>query len=375
MKVMDDKQDYYEILGVPRAATAEEIRKAFRTLALKYHPDRNPGNKEAEQTFKKISHAYDVLSDDEKRKQYDRFGHEGLKGYATRDFEGSSFEDIFQSFGDIFGGGESVFGDVFGMGKGRRGPHKGTSLRVEVQIDFLEAARGAEKKIDLWREELCTACSGSGSAPGHEPETCRTCGGRGVVMQNAGFFSVQRTCPACEGRGKRITHPCPTCKGRGTQRVKREITVKIPAGIEDATRMRLAGQGEPSRDGGPPGDLYVDVYVHEHPFFKRDGANLHCEVPITFAQAALGAEIEVPTVEGRAKLRIPRGTSPGQIFRIRGEGLPRVDGRGRGDLYVRVTIHVPTKLTKRQEELLQEFGKIEQENMSKKGFFDKWFGG
>ena len=180
---MDDKQDYYEILGVPRTATAEEIRKAFRTLALKYHPDRNPGNKEAEQTFKKISQAYDVLSDDEKRKQYDRFGHDGLRGYATRDFEGASFEDIFQSFGDIFGGGESSFGDIFGMGKGRRGPHKGTSLRVEVQIDFLEAARGVEKKIDLWREELCTACSGSGSAPGHEAETCRTCGGRGAVMQ------------------------------------------------------------------------------------------------------------------------------------------------------------------------------------------------
>ena len=368
-----EQKDYYEILGVPKSASAEDIRKAFRTLALKFHPDRNPGDKEAEKKFKEISQAYDVLSDDEKRKQYDRFGPEGLRGYATRDFEGASFEDIFRSFGDIFGG-EGSFGDFFNVGRGRRGPRKGTSLRVEIALDFLEAAKGIEKKIDLWREELCKTCSGSGSKPGKGPETCRTCGGRGMVMQSAGFFSVQRTCPTCGGEGKRITDPCESCRGRGTQRVKREITVKIPAGIEDSTRMRVAGEGEPSHDGGPPGDLYVDVYVREHEFFKRDGADLQCEIPITFAQAALGAEIEVPTVEGRAKLKIPRGTASHTVFRLRNEGLPHVQGRGRGDLYVRAVIQVPAKLTKRQEELLQEFTKIEHETGGKKGFFDKLFG-
>jgi len=239
---------------------------------------------------------------------------------------------------------------------------------------LIEAARGIEKKIDLWREELCKTCSGSGSKPGKSPETCRSCGGRGVVMQSAGFFSVQRTCPACGGEGKRITDPCETCRGRGTQRTKREITVKIPAGIDDSTRMRVAGEGEPSRDGGPPGDLYVDVFVRAHAFFKREGANLQCEIPITFAQAALGAEIEVPTIEGRAKLKVPRGTTSHSVFRIRGEGLQHLNSRSRGDLYVRVILQVPSKLTKRQEELLQEFGKIEQETSGKKGFFDKLFG-
>jgi molecular chaperone DnaJ len=374
MATVADQKDFYELLGVARTATPEEIRKAFRTLALKHHPDRNPGDKEAEQKFKQISHAYDVLSDDVKRKQYDQFGQEGLKGYATRDFEGASFEDIFRSFGDIFGGEGGSFGDFFNVGRGRRGPRMGTSLRVEIEIDFLEAARGTEKKIDLMRDELCKTCTGSGSKPGKAPEACRSCNGRGVVMQSAGFFSVQRTCPACGGEGKRITDPCETCKGKGTQRVKREIKIKIPAGIEDSTRMRVAGEGEPSRDGGPTGDLYVDVFVREHELFKREGADLHFEVPITFAQAAMGAELEVPTVEGRSKFKVPRGTVSHSIFRIRGEGLPHVGSRSRGDLYVRVVIQVPSKLTKRQEELLQEFAKIEQETGAKKGFFDKFFG-
>ncbi|MBI4566692.1 MAG: molecular chaperone DnaJ [Planctomycetes bacterium] len=370
---MDDKQDYYEILGVRRDAPADEIRKAFRNLALKYHPDRNPGDKEAEQKFKKISQAYDVLSDEEKRRQYDRYGHEGLRGYATRDFESASFEDIFQSFGDIFGA-ESIFADFFGMGRGRRGPRKGTSLRVEVEIDFKEAAFGTEKSIDLYREELCEKCRGSGSAAGKKPETCGACDGRGAIMRSAGFFSVKQTCSACGGQGRIVTHPCPECRGRGTTRVKRHISVKIPAGIDNSTRMRLAGEGEPSHDGGPPGDLYVDVYVREHPFFKRRDADLHCEIPLSFAAAAMGGEIEVPTLEGRAQLRIPRGTPSGQIFRLKGQGVPRIEGRGRGDLFVQVTIHVPTKLTRRQEEILEEFGRLEREQQGKKGFFEKWFG-
>ncbi len=370
---MADPEDYYQILGVERTASQDEIRQAFRNVALKCHPDRNPGNKEAEERFKKASQAFDVLSDEQKRRRYDQYGAEGLRGYATRDFEGASFEDIFRSFGDIFGADSSI-GDFFGMGRGRSGPRPGASLRVELELEFKEAALGVERKIDLWRHERCGTCEGSGSAPGKKRESCRSCGGRGMVMRSAGFFSVQSTCPACGGQGEVVTHPCADCGGRGLERVKREITVKIPAGIEDSTRMRLSGQGEASRDGGPPGDLYVDVFVKEHPFFKRDGADLHCEVPVGVGQASLGAEIEIPTLDGRATLKVPRGTQPGTVLRLKGQGLSRLQGRGRGDLHAHVTVQVPTKLSRRQEELLQELAKLEAEPNGKKGFFDKWFG-
>lgn len=371
--MVDEKRDYYEILGVNRNATTEEIRSAFRKLALKYHPDRNPNDKEAEKKFKEISEAYDVLSDDEKRKQYDSFGHEGLRGFAHRDFQSASFEDIFQAFSDAFGG-ESIFSDFFGTARGqRRGAHRGTSLRVEVEIDFKEAASGIERTISLWRAELCPQCSGSGARPGTKPETCRECGGRGEIMRSAGFFSVRQTCPACEGAGRVVRDVCPACRGGGAQRVKREIKVKIPAGIEDSTRLRVAGEGEPSRDGGPPGDLYVDVFVKPHPFFKRDGADLYCDFPVPFTIAAMGGEIDVPTLDGSAKLKIPRGTQSGTIFRLRHQGVPYLNGRGRGDILVRATIAVPTKLSKRQEELLQEFEKLDSEN--RKGFWEKLFGG
>jgi len=371
---VDEKRDYYELLGVGKGATTDEIRAAYRKLALKYHPDRNPDDKEAEKKFKEISEAYDVLSDDQKRKLYDQYGHEGLRGQATRDFQTASFQDIFEAFGDIFGDA-SVFGDFFGMGRGgRRAVRRGASLRVELEVEFQEAALGTKKTIELARHEPCGTCRGSGAKPGTSTVPCKSCGGRGVVSRNAGFFVLQQACPACGGEGKRIQTPCGDCRGAGVVRAKREIEIQIPAGIEHGTRMRLGGQGEASRDGGPPGDLYVDVFVKAHPFFKRDENDIFCEVPVTFAQATMGTEIEVPTLHGKSLLKIPHGTPSGALLRMRGQGVTGVNGRGRGDQIVRVTVSVPTKLTKRQEELLAEFAKIEQETSGKKNLWEKFFG-
>lgn len=371
---MDEKSDYYELLGVPRAATVDEIRQAYRKLARKHHPDLNPGNAEAEKKFKEISQAYDVLSDEQKRRLYDQYGHEGLRGTAQRDFRTASVEDIFSAFGDIFGD-PSFFGDFFNVGRGgRRGARRGASLRVEFEIDFKEAAVGTKKTVELTRHEVCETCRGSGSKPGTSPVTCRTCGGRGGVARNAGFFSIQQTCSTCGGEGKQIVSPCGACRGRGMVKAKKEIEISIPAGIENGTRMRVAGQGEPSPDGGSPGDLYCDIYVKPHPFFKREENDLYMELPVTFAQAALGAEVEVPTLEGQSLLKIPRGTAGGALLRMRGLGVPSLNGRGRGDQIIRVVVAVPAKLTKRQEELLQEFQKIEQETQGKKKLWEKFFG-
>ena len=369
---MADKRDYYEILGVSRNVSEEDIKQAYRKLALKYHPDRNPGDKETEQKFKEISQAYDVLSDTEKRRKYDQFGHDGLRGYATRDF--GSFEDIFSAFSDIFGD-ESFFGDFFGVGRRRkRGPRKGASLRIELEIDFKEAAFGCEKEVELYRRERCDTCSGSGAKPGTSPETCSDCGGRGATLRSAGFFSLQETCRRCGGSGQTIKHRCGKCRGEGQLRNKADITIQIPAGIEDSTRMRLAGQGEPSPGGGPSGDLYVDVYVKPHEFFKREGNDILCLLPIPFATAAMGGEVEVPTLDGKGTLKIPHGTPSGQLLRIRKAGIPDLNGRGRGDQIVRVVVEVPDKLTKRQEELLREFLEIEEKKRNKKGFWEKFFG-
>ncbi len=370
---MDEKRDYYELLGVERNASTDQIRAAYRKLALKYHPDRNPDDKEAERKFKEISQAYDVLSDDQKRSLYDRFGHEGLRGTPQRDFQTASFEDIFEAFGEIFGD-RSIFGDFFGVGRGRRGAARGASLRVELEIEFKESAAGTKKTVELRVHEVCGTCRGSGAKPGTSPAVCSSCGGRGVVQRSAGFFSIQQTCPACGGEGKRIVSPCGECRGQGLVRARREIENSIPAGIENGTRLRMSGQGEAARDGGPAGDLYCDIYVKPHPFFKRDGNDIYCELPVGFAQAALGAEIEVPTLEGKGVLRIPRGTASGSLLRMRGLGVTGLNGRGRGDQIVRVTVAVPGKLTKRQEELLAEFAKIEQENAGKKHFWEKFFG-
>jgi len=373
---VDDKRDYYELLGVDRKASSEDIRSAYRKLALKYHPDRNPDDKEAESKFKAISEAYDVLSDEKKRPLYDQYGKDGLRGQAQRDFQSASFQDIFEAFGDIFGGGsESPFGDFFGVSRGgRRGPQRGASLRVEFELDFKEAALGIKKTIELQRHERCGSCNGSGAKPGTSKSACPTCGGRGSVARNAGFFMLQTTCPACGGEGQKITSPCASCKGGGLVGVKREIEVSIPAGIENGTRMRVSGQGEQSRDGGPPGDLYCDIYVREHEFFKRHENDILCEIPVSFAQAAMGAEIEVPTLQGKSSLKIPRGTASGSLLRMKGLGVTGVNGRGRGDQIVRVTVSVPSKLTKRQEELLAEFSRIEQEQSGKKNLWEKFFG-
>jgi molecular chaperone DnaJ len=369
-------QDYYELLGVAKGASTDEIRSAFRKLALKYHPDRNPGDKEAERKFKDISEAYDVLSDEQKRKLYDAYGHEGLKGQARRDYQNASVQDIFEAFGDIFGD-SSIFGDFFGVGRGaggRRGARRGASLRVELEIDFKEAALGVKKTIELNRAETCEACRGSGAKPGTGRTTCRSCGGRGVVGRNAGFFMLQSACPTCGGAGTSVESPCGACRGEGLARRKREIEITIPAGIENATRMRMAGQGEGAAEGGQPGDLYVDVYVREHEFFAREGNDILCEVPIPFSLAALGGEIEVPTLQGKTTLKVPRGTASGTQLRLKGQGVTNVEGRGRGDQRVRVVVQVPAKVTKRQEELLQEFQKIEQEQSGKKNLWEKFFG-
>jgi len=372
---VDEKRDYYELLGVERKATTDEIRSAYRKLALKYHPDRNPSDKEAEVKFKAISEAYDVLSDEKKRPLYDQYGHEGLRGQPQRDFQSASFQDIFESFADIFGGSDSPLGDFFGVARGgRRGPQRGASLRVEFQIDFKEAALGTKKTIELQRHERCTTCSGSGAKPGTSRSTCSTCAGRGVVGRNAGFFMLQSSCPSCGGAGTRITSPCATCKGEGLVGAKREIEVTIPAGIENGTRMRVSGQGEASRDGGPSGDLYCDIYVREHEFFRRHENDIVCEIPVGFSQAAMGAEIEVPTLLGKSLLKIPKGTASGALLRMRGLGVTGVNGRGKGDQIVRIVVSVPTKLTKRQEELLGEFAKIEQEQSGKKNLWEKFFG-
>ncbi len=369
---MEEKRDYYELLGVDRKASTDEIRAAYRKLALKLHPDRNPGDKEAERKFKEISEAYDVLSDDQKRGLYDQHGHEGLRGTAYRDFRTASFEDIFSAFSDIFGD-SSFFGDFFGMGRGRRAAHRGASLRVEIEVDFKEAAFGAKKTVELARQEACGTCGGTGARPGTSPAACSACGGRGVVARSAGFFSIQQTCPSCGGAGRRITTPCADCRGQGLRRVQREIEIAVPGGIEDGTRMRLSGQGEHSRDGGPPGDLYCDIFVKAHPFFKRDGNDIYCELPVSFAQMAAGAEVEVPTLEGKGTLRIQRGTPSGTLLRMRGQGAANLNGHGRGDQIVRVVVAVPTRLTKRQEEILGEFHKIEQEQAGKKSFWEKFF--
>ena len=364
---MPSQKDYYDLLGVARTASPEEIKKAYRKLALKYHPDRNPDDESAADKFKEISQAYDVLSDAEKRRTYDAYGHEGLRGHATRDF--SSFEDIFSAFGDVFG--DSVFGDFFGVSRRSRGPARGTSLRVEMAIDFKESAFGTEKTVEIHRNELCETCKGSGAKPGTSETACEPCGGRGEVMRAHGFFSIRQTCEYCGGRGRVVTSPCTGCKGRGTKRRKREIKITIPGGIENGTRMRLVGQGEPSTSGGPPGDLYCDIYVQPHELFEREGSNIACSVPIPFATAVLGGEVEVPTLERTGMLKIRRGTRDGDVLRMRGQGMQRLNRSGRGDQFVRILIDVPKSVNKRQEELLREYGEIEEKNRSKKGVFER----
>jgi molecular chaperone DnaJ len=352
------KRDYYEVLGVQRGASDQEIKSAYRKLAMQFHPDRNPNNPDAEDKFKEASEAYAVLADAEKRGIYDRFGHAGVGGAgAGAGFDATVFQDFSDIFGEFFG-----FGDLFGGGRGgrRTRAQRGADLREDINLEFEEAVFGAERQITYRKQENCDACGGSRSAGGKAPVSCRTCGGRGQVRYQQGFFSIARTCPNCQGAGSVISDPCTKCKGEGRVLQAKTIDAKIPAGVEDGTRIRFSGVGEAGIHGGPSGDLYVVLHVKEHPFFAREGNNLHCVVPISVTQAALGAEIQVPTLESEHMLKIPEGTQSGTVLKIRNKGVPVLNGHGKGDLFVEVRVQTPTKLTKRQRELLQELQGITQ---------------
>ena len=355
------KRDYYEVLGVEREATDQQIKSAYRKLALKYHPDRNPDDHKAEESFKEAAEAYAVLADREKRGLYDRFGHAGVGAGAGVDptiF--ADFSDIFAGLGDVFG-----FGDLFGGRRRRSGPQRGSDLRYDLEITFEESATGVETTIQIPREETCETCKGSGAAAGTSPETCSQCRGSGQLRYQQGFLTVARPCPNCRGTGKTIAKPCQTCRGAGRISKERKLTVKIPSGIATGQRLRLYGEGEHGSAGGPAGDLYVVVHVQEHSFFHRDGDDLLCEMPISFPTLALGGSIKVPTLNGHEDLHIPGGTQTGARFKLRGKGMPNVSGRGHGDLHVIARASIPKKLTKEQKHLLEELGKtLKDESLS-----------
>lgn len=349
------KRDYYEILGLNRDASEEEIKKAYRKLAMKHHPDRNPDSKDGEEKFKEAKEAYEVLSDTEKRGNYDRFGHAGVDPSAGMGAGGAGFGG---GFADAF---SDIFGDIFGAGpRSRSNVYRGADLRYNLEIGLEEAARGTETKIRIPTMEECETCHGSGAKPGTSPSTCPTCHGQGQVRLQQGFFSIQQTCPRCHGSGKVVTDPCRSCSGAGRIKRQKTLAVKIPAGVDEGDRIRLSGEGEAGVNGGPPGDLYVVIQVRAHAVFQRDHNDLHCEMPVSFATAALGGEIEIPTLDGHAKIRIPAETQSGQMFRLRGKGIKGVRSTTHGDLLCHVVVETPVKLTDRQKELLREFEAINQ---------------
>jgi molecular chaperone DnaJ len=374
------KRDYYVVLGVARDASEQDIKSAYRRLAMKYHPDRNPGDKAAEDKFKEAAEAYAVLADADKRARYDRFGHAAVAGASggAGGFDPTifaEFDDIFGSLGDIFG-----LGGMFGGGRRRSGPQRGADLRYDLEISFEDSATGTETTIQIPRHETCETCHGSGAAAGSTPTTCPQCRGTGQLRYQQGFFTVARTCGQCRGVGRIISKPCPTCHGEGAVEQLRKLTVKIPAGIATGQRLRLAGEGEAGARGGPPGDLYVVIVVQEHPFLHRDGNDLACEIPINFTTLALGGEIRVPSIKGEEEtLKIPEGTATGSVFRLRGKGMPDVSGRGRGDLLVTVQAITPRKLTREQKNLLEQFAaslppqqfEPTQRDIDDRGIFDR----
>lgn len=351
------KRDFYEVLGLGKNASDDEIKKAYRKLAMKYHPDRNPDNKAAEEKFKEVKEAYEMLSDPQKREAYDRYGHAGVDPNMGGGAGAGGFAD---AFGDIFG-------DIFGGGRRGGGPqvYRGADLRYNLEITLEQAANGYETTIQVPSWDECDTCHGSGAKPGTSPVTCTTCGGHGQVRVQQGFFAIQQTCPKCHGTGKIIPEPCTSCSGVGRIKRKKTLEVKVPAGIDDGMRIRSSGNGEPGVNGGPPGDLYVEIHIKQHPVFQREGDDLHCEIPVSFATAALGGDVEVPTLSGKASFTIPEGTQSGKTFRLRGKGVKGVRSGYAGDLFCHVVIETPVRLTERQKDLLREFEQLTVEGGSK----------
>jgi len=361
-----EKRDYYEILGIQKTASVDEIKKAYRRLAVQHHPDKNPGDPTAEEKFKEAAEAYGVLSDEEKRANYDRYGHQGLNGMGG--FDPNQFADFGDILGDLFG-----FGDFFGTSRRRTTrAARGADLRYDLTLTFDEAVFGKEITLDVPRAAQCPTCSGTGAKPGTQPQTCGGCGGRGQIRFTQGFFAVARTCPQCGGAGKVIKDPCATCDGAGRVREEKKISVKVPAGVDDGSRLRVAGEGEAGHNGGPAGDLYVFLSVREHAKFQRRDYDLHSEQTISFTQAALGAEIRTETIDGEETLKVPSGTQPNQVFRLKGKGVPYIDGSGRGDHFVHAVVKIPTSLTDEQRALLEQYAaSAGEERLEEKGVFGK----
>jgi molecular chaperone DnaJ len=367
------KRDYYTVLGLEKGVSDEEIKKAYRRLAVKFHPDKNPGDKVAEENFKELGEAYEVLSDQQKRAAYDQYGHAAFDRRAGGFGRGGGFHDPFEVFREVFGGG-SIFEDLFGGGQ--RDPsqaQRGDDLRYDMEITFEEAAHGCDKEITVTKPERCDECQGSGAEPGSRARTCATCGGRGQVITSRGIFSIAQTCPHCQGAGRLIDKPCKVCRGQGRREKTSKIKLRIPAGVDSGSRLRSAGNGEAGWRGGPAGDLYVMLHVKAHEIFQRDGDDLLCEVPVSFVQAALGTEIDVPTLEGKSSVKVPAGTQPGTMFRLKGKGVKNIQGYGHGDLHVRVNVEVPTQLNAAQKIKLEEFAALcnGKESPLSQGFFDK----
>jgi len=369
-----EKRDYYEVLGVERSATDEEVKRAYRKLAVKFHPDKNPDDPRAEEKFKELGEAYDVLIDANKRAAYDRFGHAafapGGAGF------GGGFHDPFEIFREVFSGGGiggGIFETFFGGGESAEDRRRGSDLRYDMQIRLEEAAFGAEKEVEIAKLDTCDKCNGSGAEPGSRTVTCSTCGGRGQVVSSRGFFHVSQTCPRCRGSGEVIEKPCQKCRGEGRVEKLSRVKLKIPAGIREGSRLRSLGNGEAGTRGGPPGDLYVVIHIKEHKVFQREGDDLYCEVPIPFSVATLGGEVAVPALEGGAHLKVPSGTQSGQMFKLRGKGITNVNGRGQGDLFARLIVEVPTRLNAEQRRKLEEFAALcgDENTPLRKSFFER----